>query len=144
MDVKVIRKWRKEGYTIGQLYIDDVYLCDTLEDVDRGLRKEDSLAHILDVKVPGRTAIPLGRYALRMSYSPKFGKDMPEVVDVPGFVGIRIHTGNTAGDTDGCLLLGKNRAKGCVLDSRYWFGKFMDKLLLAINSGEDVSIEYVL
>lgn len=143
MEIKVVRKWRKSGYTIGQLYIDGVYLCDTLEDTDRGLRATDSLAHILDVKVPGKTAIPLGKYKVIISMSPKFGKMLPEVLNVPGFTGIRIHSGSYAKDTEGCLLLGKNRAVGCVLDSRYWVDKFIDRMRLAINSGEGVTIEYV-
>lgn len=143
MEIKVVRKYRKADYTIGQVYINGVYFCDSLEDTDRKLKNTDHLSKIQAVKVYGQTAIPLGKYNVSYTYSPKFGKNMPEIMNVPGYSGVRIHVGNFAKDTLGCLLLGKNRAVGCVLDSKFWFNKFMDEYFLpAVRSKELITIEY--
>jgi hypothetical protein len=98
----------KETYTIGNLYINDVYECDTLEDKYRTPNEP---------KVDGATAIPFGRYQVILNYSPKFKRVMPLLLDVPGFSGIRIHSGNTDKDTSGCILVGKNKIKGKLIQS---------------------------
>lgn len=108
MIIEVIRMYFKDTYTIGKLYIDGVYLCDTLEDKVRPLGE----------KVYGQTAIPEGTYELRWAYSPKFKRNLPRVIDVPGFKGVLIHPGNVIADTEGCILPGENKAKGLILDSR--------------------------
>lgn len=100
----------RDTYTIGKLYIDGVYRCDTIEDKVRNLDKEK--------KVYGETAIPYGTYKVSWTYSPKFKKYMPLLEDVPHFAGIRIHSGNTAKDSLGCIIVGENKQKGMVLNSR--------------------------
>ena len=109
MKIKVIRHFKGEEYTIGRLYIDDVYYCDTLEDKVRDIKK--------DGKVYGQTAIPTGIYDLKLSVSKRFGRLLPEILNVPHFTGIRIHRGNTHFDTHGCILVGFNKEKGKVLQS---------------------------
>lgn len=106
----------KETYTIGKLYIDGVYECDTLEDKVR------------DKKIKGITAIPAGTYKIDITYSNRFKKIMPLLLDVPGFEGIRIHSGNTSEDTSGCILVGQNKEKGKLINSRMVYEMFMKKL----------------
>lgn len=101
MKVEVKRTFKGTEYTIGKLYIDGHYLCDTLEDTVRN-----------GGKIAGKTAIPAGTYKVKKTMSPRFKKVLPEILNVPGFTGVRIHAGNTAIDTDGCLLLGLNKKKG--------------------------------
>ena len=109
--------------TIGKLYIDDVFFCYTLEDVQR------------DVKIQNETAIPTGTYKVLITMSPKFKRLLPLLIDVPGFDGIRIHPGNTAKDTDGCILVGDSFTKDFVTNSVKTFNELFDKL-----RGEDITI----
>lgn len=118
MRITVKRKYYKETYIIGHLYVDGEFICDTLEDKWRGLRSEMSVDEIKKLKVPGQTAIPSGIYTLEINYSPRFKKLMPQIMYVKGFEGVRIHTGNTDKDTEGCILVGYNTEKGKVLNSR--------------------------
>ena len=117
MLVKVVRTFKGPEYTIGKLYIDDNYFCDTLEDTVRPKGE----------KIYGKTAIPAGKYKVKKTYSPRFKKQLPEILNVPNFAGVRIHAGNTAKDTDGCILLGLNKTKGAVLCSQNAIAFFMDK-----------------
>lgn len=134
MKLTLIRHSKRDTYTIGKLLVDDVYFCDTLEDRDRGLRQEMDLQWIKYLKVYGKTAIPTGNYSVAITYSPKFHRELPLVLDVKGFDGIRIHSGNTENDTLGCILVGENKVKGKVLNSRVTFDKLMKKLLTAKDS----------
>lgn len=118
----------KEKYTIGRLYIDGVYFCDTIEDKDRRLNNDMGLAEIMAKKRYGETAIPTGHYEVEITYSPKYKRMMPEIKDVKGFSGIRIHSGNTAKDTLGCLIVGKNTQIGMVTDSRKTYYKLFEIL----------------
>lgn len=129
MEIRVKRIARKDSYTIGRLYIDDEYFCDTLEDKDRGLKQTDTLEQIKKVKVKDETAIPIGTYKVTLSYSPRFKKILPLIENVKGFDGIRIHSGNTNKDTSGCLLVGKNTKVGMVTSSRDTMKDLMFKLL---------------
>jgi hypothetical protein len=115
MKLTLKRNFKGPDYTIGKLYIDGHYFCDTLEDTVRPTGK----------KVAGKTAIPAGDYKVIKSYSPRFKKVLPEILNVPNFTGVRIHAGNTAKDTDGCVLLGLNKTKGAVLDSQTTMAYFM-------------------
>lgn len=152
MELLVDRKYKKKDYTIGKLYVDGVYFCDTLEDEDRGLSSSMSLAAIKATKIAGATAIPTGTYRVRMdTYSQKFGKKpsytfckgkLPRLVDVPAYEGVLIHIGNTAGDTAGCLLVGKNKVVGQVNDSTVTFRKLYDVMAAAHKRGETITIEY--
>jgi hypothetical protein len=118
MRLTLMRIANKPTYCIGKLYIDGVYFCDTLEDTDRGLDDKMSEEEIKELKVYGETAIPTGIYPITLTYSPKYKKNMPLVNNVKGYSGIRIHSGNTHKDTEGCLLVGKNKEVGKVLYSR--------------------------
>jgi len=91
------------------------------------------------VKVPGITAIPTGRYKLIVNFSQRFQKFLPLLLDVPNYSGVRIHSGNTAADTEGCVLLGTSRTKGGVTNSRYAMSLFMDKL--EKDRGREIYIE---
>lgn len=118
MDLKLKRIFRGDTYTIGHLYIDGDYYCDVLEDTDRGLSSDMSEEEIKRIKIYSKTAIPTGRYKVEVTYSPKFKRHLPLLIGVKGFSGIRIHSGNSAEDTLGCLLVGYNKVKGQVINSR--------------------------
>lgn len=119
----------RKDYCIGKLYINGVYFCDTLEDVDRGLDDSMTEEEIKEKKVYGKTAIPTGIYTVLLTYSPKYKKVMPLINNVKGYSGIRIHSGNTAKDTLGCLLVGKNTKVGMVTDSRNTYNALFKRLL---------------
>lgn len=117
----------KPTYTIGRLYIDGEYFCDTIEDRDRGLTKDMPLSVIKAKKIYGETAIPRGTYAVTMNViSPKFSKKrnfaftggrMPRLLAIPGWEGVLIHSGNTADDSLGCIVVGENKVVGKVIKS---------------------------
>lgn len=151
MELKIDRKWKKDTYTISNLYIDGKHFGNILEDADRGLKQTDSLVSIQQRKVYGETAIPSGRYEILMNvYSPKYGASswykqvcngcVPRLKNVPGFDGILLHTGNTALESFGCLLCGKNTAKGKVTQSREYFKKIYKELKAAYDRGEKIYI----
>lgn len=127
MEIVVERKYKKENYTIGHVYINGEYFCDCLEDKDRNLTQNMTVAEINAVKEYGNTAIPTGRYKLMPYDSPKFGCVLPMVVAVLGFSYILIHWGNTIAHTLGCLLFGRNKAIGKVLNSRKTIEELMQK-----------------
>ena len=139
MELNIKRIARRETYTIGRLYIDGKYFCETLEDKDRGLRQDMPVAVIRATKRKGITAIPTRRYRVTLAVqSPKFSKRaiyqfcngyLPRLINVPGYDGVLIHIGNTARDTEGCLLVGRNTQVGKVLDSRKTFIELYDRLL---------------
>ena len=142
---------RKETYTIGRLYVDGIYVCDTIEDKDRGLKSHHPLEQIKKVKVYGETAIPMGTYVIDMDrVSPKFssrswakpyGGKIPRLRSVPGFESILIHTGNTAASSLGCILVGINDKVGRVSDSQKTFKRLMDDYLVpAHERGETITI----
>lgn len=126
-------------YTIGKLYIDDVYFCDTIEDTVRDLNKNGKFDNG-EKKVHSKTAIPYGIYEIKWTYSPRFKKYTPQLMNVPSFDGIRIHAGNTSADTEGCLILGKNKQVGKVLNSRDTINKFYPIIKEACSNGK-VTIE---
>ena len=152
MKLLVERRWKKPTYVIGRLYVDGVYFCNTLEDKDRGLKKEYGAAVVRSRKVTGETAIPTGTYGVAMNVtSPKYaaakwywdlcqGK-MPRLLSVPGFDGILIHPGNTALDTMGCILVGKNTKVGQLTDSRATFEALYKKMKAAYDKGDLITIE---
>ena len=119
MELRLKRIARKETYTIGRLYVDGKYVCDTIEDRDRGLSQSLPVSVNIAKKRKGMTAIPTGRYRVTLDVkSPRFSKFksyawcdgyLPRLINVPAFDGILIHAGNTAANTDGCLLVGENK-----------------------------------
>ena len=131
MELTLKRIARREKYTIGRLYIDGKYFCDTIEDKDRGLSQKLPVTVNKNLKRRGVTAIPVGRYRVTLDMvSPKFSKKiayqfcggkLPRLINVPAFDGVLIHIGNTANDTEGCILVGKNKQVGKVLDSTVTF-----------------------
>jgi hypothetical protein len=140
MEILVEREYKKKDYTIGKMYINGEYFCDTLEDTDRGLTQIMTLSEIKEVKEYGRTAIPTGRYQVAYTYSPRFKKHLPLLLNVPAFEGVRIHSGNTHNDTEGCILLGENKAVGKVLNSRKTMDEFLRILKPAIEACENIWI----
>lgn len=139
MNITLNRIAKKAKYTIGKLYINDKYFCDTLEDTDRGLTQSMTEQQIGSKKVYGETAIPTGTYRIIISYSNKFKKQMPLLLNVPGFAGIRIHSGNTEKDSLGCILVGKNKAVGKVLESIDTYSKLFS-ILQEANKKETIKI----
>lgn len=154
MKLRLERRWPKATYTIGRLYVDGVYFCNTLEDRDRGLKQTDSKSVIAAKKVYGETAIPKGEYSVVLNvlspkyagvswYKQKTGGYMPRLLAVPGFDGILIHPGNTAVDTLGCILVGKNTQVGRLTQSKDTFAALYKKMKAAWDKGEGISIEIV-
>ena len=129
----------RQTYTIGKLYIDGKYFCDTLEDTVRDTNKSGKFDNG-EKKVKGKTAIPYGTYEIKWTYSPRFKKYTPQLMNVPSFEGIRIHSGNSSTDTEGCLLLGENKKVGMVLNSRATINKFYPIIKKACSNGK-VTIE---
>jgi hypothetical protein len=136
MEIKVIRFYKGKDYTIGRMLIDGKYVCDILEDKDRGLTDSMSEEEIKKKKIYGETAIPTGKYKVVLDYSPKFKKILPHILNVKGFEGIRIHSGNDKEDTFGCLLVGYNRQKGKVLNSR----NALAQVLTLMRHQEDITL----
>ena len=147
MELILERIAKRKTYTIGHLYIAQetnadnpglgqpltkgLQICDTLEPTWRDYEHGG-------YKVKGRSAIPEGRYAVVISWSPKFKAWLPILLGVPKFEGIRIHAGNTAEDTEGCILVGKNKLVGQVVDSRIWLHRLKQKIVEAKDKGEAV------
>lgn len=117
VNIRLKRIFKGPNYTIGKLYVDGKYYCDTLEDTDRGLKSTMSEAEIKQIKVYAKTAIPTGTYDVIVNVSPKFQRNLPRLMNVPGYTGILIHRGNTPQNTAGCILVGENTAVGKVLNS---------------------------
>ena len=140
MELRLERKYRSNNYCIDKLYINGKYFSDALEDPDRGLTDTMSLEEIKKIKIKGNTCIPYGTYNITITYSPRFKKNLPLLNNVKGFDGIRIHSGNTPQDTEGCLLPGFNKVKGQVIDSRVTTDKLIAQIQQALNKGEKVTI----
>ena len=152
MELIIKRIYKKSTYTIGMLYVNGKYVCDTLEDKDRGLCQGMSKLEVSRIKVKNETAIPTGTYEVSLhSVSPRFGSQtfykslcggcVPRLLNVPGFDGILIHCGNTDKDSSGCILVGKNTVVGKVLNSKATFTDLWNKYLsVAKKMGEKVTI----
>lgn len=130
MELKLERDVRTEEFSLGRLFVDGEEECFTVEDRVRPAGE----------KVHGETAIPAGRYKVIITMSPRFKRMLPLLVDVPGFEGIRIHPGNDAGDTEGCILPGRRRTQDGVGESRLAFDALYNKIGNALDSGEEVWI----
>ena len=132
MQLKLNRIFKTNTFTIGELYINEKYVTDTLED---RVRPEGE-------KVYGKTAIPEGTYEVKLTHSPRFKKILPEILNVPNFSGIRIHTGNSSKDTEGCILVGTwdGEKEDWVGNSRIAFDELMALLEEATNNTEKVTI----
>ena len=142
MQLKLIAIKKTPNSTISTLLINEEFFCYVLEDVDRGLTQTMSLVDILAKKVPGQTAIPEGTYDVTIDFSNRFQCDMPLIENVPGYQGIRIHSGNYPKDTEGCLLVGNDVAPDMVLNSRVAFAAFFPKLKAALQN-EKVTLQII-
>ena len=121
MVITVKRLYRTENSTIGELLIDGIFECFTLEDKER------------PVKIKGETAIPKGTYRVIINESNRFKRLLPLLIDVPNFEGVRIHSGNSNHDTEGCILVGQTRNKNYIGQSRKAFDKLFKKMQVAKN-----------
>ncbi len=136
MKLKLFREAFSSVSTIGQLWLEDKFFCYTLEDQDRRLESGG-------VKVYGETCIPRGTFEVIIDFSTKYKKEMPHILNVPNFNGIRIHPGNRAEDSEGCILVGSKKGKDFVGNSVVTFAKLMEKLEEAYNKNESISIEII-
>ena len=143
VNLRLERLYRKETYTIGRLYLNEAYFCDTLEDRDRDLNKDGDLEDEGEEKVMGETAIPYGRYHVEVTMSPKFKRMLPLIHDVWGFVGIRIHRGRWPSHTAGCVLVGENKIKGGLINSQEYEENLTRILLNYQKVGEKIYINVV-
>ena len=152
MELVVDRKWKKQNYTISNLTIDGKWFSNVLEDADRGLDNSMSITEIKKLKKPTITAIPRGTYEVTLDVvSPKYSTNtfykrvcngkVPRLLNVKGFEGILIHAGNSSKDSAGCLLVGVNRVKGQVLNSRETFKELYKLLKDKHDKGEKITIK---
>ena len=139
MELKLERKWKKEAYTIGVISVNGVRFSESVEDKDRGLWQGMNEMAIKMMKIAGETAIPTGTYEVVLSVSPKFKSKswaakynglVPEIKNVPGFSGVRIHPGSNANSTEGCIIPGDNKVKGGVINSQKRYFELMDKYIV--------------
>lgn len=134
MELLVKRTAFKELYTIGKLYIDGVYFCDTLEDKNRDNNHDGDLSDPGEGKIMNETCIPFGTYKVIINMSNRFKRLMPLIMNVPGFDGIRIHNGVNQNNTSGCILVGKNNIVGALTNSKEIFEKLFN--ILNSHKGE--------
>ena len=152
MKIDLVRIYNCATYSIGKVYVNGEWLCDTVEDMDRGLDQGMTETEIRKIKVYRQTAIPTGTYKVTMNIqSPKFSQMayykkfckgyMPRILNVKGYDGILIHCGSSANSSAGCIIVGYNTIKGKVTNSRKAWEKLMKQYLLpAKKSGEEITI----
>lgn len=155
MKIHVIRDKVTDKYSFGTLYVNDKLFCNTIEDTDRGITKDTPLSEIKKIKVKDETAIPTGIYELTLKViSPKYSKVafykevcngyLPRILDVPGFDGILIHSGNLASDSSGCVICGvDNGTQSGVIKSKDTFKDLYKVLKAASDKGEKIEIEII-
>lgn len=156
MELTLKRIALRSEYTIGKLYVDGEYVCDTIEDTVRDLDKDGKFANG-EVKIPGKTAIPYGRYEITMkvkspkysnfskySWAKKYDGYLPRLLNVPHFDGVLIHVGNSALDSEACVLVGENKVVGKVINSVNTFSRLMDDYLVpAKKRNENIVITII-
>ena len=144
MELLLKRIYKVDKYTIGKLYIDGEWFCDTIEDKVRNLPKEcpytsKGINCKCKEKIYSETAIPAGTYKVILSYSNRFKRILPEILNVPHFLGIRIHRGNTEQDSAGCIILGENKIKGKVINST----PYETKLVKLLENQKNITITII-
>ena len=156
MEIRVRRIALKDKYTIGKLYINGTYFCDVLEDKVRDLNKNGVFDNV-EVKIANHTAIPYGTYEITMDvkstkfsdfekypWAKEYDGYLPRLTNVPLFVGVLLHVGNSDVDSSGCLLVGENKVVGKVINSTITFRRLMNEHLVpAKNRGEKIYITIV-
>jgi hypothetical protein len=143
LELKLFRKYKQPTYTIGKLSAEEKFLCDTVEDRIRELNDYNHDGDFDDPgegKVYGETAIPCGRYEIKLTYSQKLKRTLPILLDVPGYSGIRIHKGLNEKSTLGCIIVGENKVKGGVINSPYWETTIINLIREAIKNKKRVFI----
>jgi len=148
MKIKLIREFFTPTETLGSLFIDDKFFCYTLEDVDRGLTQSMALADIKSKKVKAQTAIPYGKYKMILNHSNRLKRIMPLVLDVKGFEGIRFHGGNTHFDSEGCVLVAKqrnvNKVHPTIKKITNWiYGSTSEQFIAKIKGQQNVELEII-
>ena len=142
MELRLERLWPKAEYTVGRLYIDGELFCNTLEDKVADVNRNGEFDGT-ERKVPGKTAIPYGNYKICFGWSPRFGRNLPRLLNVTAFEGILIHPGNTAEDSTGCILVGRNTEVGRLTQSRLYSDELNKRIDIAQRRGEPITIEIV-
>lgn len=143
MELLLKRIALRDTYTIGKLYIDGVYFCDTIEDKVRDLNKDGDLEDVGETKIYSETAIPYGVYTVIVNKSPKFKRLLPRLLNVKHFEGILIHRGSSAKSSAGCIIVGKNTIVGRVTDSEKYELELVKLLLEVQNKKEKITIKIV-
>lgn len=142
MELRLERLWPKAEYTVGRLYIDGEMFCNTLEDKVADVNRNGEFDGT-ERKIPGKTAIPYGTYKIFYGWSPRFGRNLPRLLNVTAFDGILIHPGNTAEDSAGCILVGRNTEVGRLTQSRLCSDELNKRIDIAQRRGEPITIEIV-
>ena len=143
INLRLERLYLRPTYTIGKLYVDGKYFCDTLEDKVRDYNQDGDLNDPGEEKVYGETAIPYGRYRIIITWFPRHKRDSLQILDVNNFTGIFIHSGTDEHDTLGCILVGKNKIKGKLIDSRYTEVGLFDKVKSYMAVGHEIYINII-
>ena len=144
MHLYLYRRIKKPTYTVGKLYVDVYFQCNTLEDPVRELIDLNDDGDFNDPdegKIYGDTAIPGGKYRIKMQFSPTFQRMMPYLQDVPGFTYIMMHNLSDVSQTKGCIGVGENTQQGRLVNPRAWSDLLNSKITAAENNGEEVWIE---
>ena len=139
MELLLVRTEKLKALTFGELFINGVFFCYTLEDTDRNLKSEQDIKIIEKIKIKHSTAIPTGKFKVIISYSNRFKQLLPLLLNVKGFLGIRIHSGNIAEHSSGCVLVGSIKYKNSIGNSRVTMKKLLTKLN-RINKSETITI----
>ena len=143
MELRLERLYLKKTYTVGKLYIDNKYFCDTIEDRVRDMNQDGDLLDPGEEKISGKTAIPYGVYDIILSVSQRFKRVLPLLLNVRHFEGIRIHKGITAVDSAGCIIVGKNKIRGGVLNSKEYEMKLVQLMVDALYSDKLIRIKII-
>lgn len=143
MKLLIERNEFNKNSTQGKLYVNGVYLADTLEPTDRGLHGGMTETQIADIKINGKTAIPAGIYPVTLKYSPRFKRVLPTIEDVKCFDGVRIHAGNSYQDTAGCVLLGERVQKDIIANSCKMVDRIQQMIVNSIEADEGVTLQIV-
>ena len=133
----------RDSYTIGKLYVDGEYFCDTIEDKVRDINKDGDLNDPGETKVMHQTAIPYGTYEVKVAISPRFKRLLPRLLNVPHFDGILIHNGTSADSSSGCIIVGENKEKGKVTNSTPYMNKLTNIILAHQKLNKQNTIEII-
>ncbi|MBN2787413.1 MAG: hypothetical protein JXQ69_03720 [Paludibacteraceae bacterium] len=141
MELTLRRIAYRDSYTIGHLYVNGQYFCDTIEDVVRDNNRDGDLDDPGEEKVFSKTAIPQGRYVVVVNKSPRFKRLLPLLLNVKDFEGIRIHNGIDENSSSGCIIVGENKEVGKVTNGRVYMNKLTDLIITAQRKNEKVIIQ---